>query len=143
MGIVFLDQQLLKVPKRTLARVAREALRHMDRDPGKCSITFVLVDNESIRAYNQRFRGEDAVTDVLAFPGDGKYLGDVIISVERAKEQAPQFGFSLERELALLVIHGVLHLLGYRDYTPEESREMEALQEEILREVEEKGLCCG
>ncbi|RLD92893.1 MAG: rRNA maturation RNase YbeY, partial [Aquificota bacterium] len=82
----------------------------------------------------------DAFTDVLAFPGDGKYLGDVIISVERAKEQAPNFGFTFEKELALLVVHGVLHLLGYRDYTTEEAREMERLQGDILQEVEEKGL---
>ncbi len=140
MGIVFQDQQRIKVPKRALAQVAREALRYMDRDPRKCSVTVVLVDNETIKAYNRRFRGEDAVTDVLAFPGDGNYLGDIIISVERAREQAPKFGSSLDREMALLVIHGVLHLLGYRDYTPDEAREMEGLQENILEYVEEKGI---
>ncbi len=139
MGVVFLDQQNIKVPKRALAKVAREALSYMGRDPKRHSLTVVLVDNGAIRAYNQRFRGEDASTDVLAFPGDGDYLGDVIISVERAKEQAPSFGFTLEKELALLVIHGVLHLLGYRDYAPEEAQEMEGLQRDILREVEEKG----
>ena len=140
MGVVFLDQQSIKVPKRALARVAREALNYMGRDPKRYSLTVVLVDNMAMRTYNQRFRGEDAFTDVLAFPGDGKYLGDVIISVERAKEQAPNFGFTFEKELALLVVHGVLHLLGYRDYTTEEAREMERLQGDILQEVEEKGL---
>ena len=140
MGVVFLDQQNIRVPKRALAKVARETLSYMGRDPRKHSLTVALVDNGAIRAYNLRFRGEDAFTDVLAFPGDGKYLGDVIISVERAKEQAPNFGFTFEKELALLVVHGVLHLLGYRDYTTEEAREMERLQGDILQEVEEKGL---
>jgi len=140
MGVVFLDQQRVKVPKRTLARVAREALLYMGRDPRRFSLTVVLVDDGSIKAYNQRFRGEEAVTDVLAFPGDGSYLGDIMISVERAQEQAPRFGFTLEKEMALLVIHGVLHLLGYRDYTPEEAQEMDRLQREILRKVEEEGL---
>ncbi len=140
MGVAFLDQQSIKVPKRALARVAREALSFMGRDPGKCSLTVVLVDNQAIRAYNKRFRGEDAVTDVLAFPGDGNYLGDIIVSVERARDQAPRFQFTLEREMALLIIHGVLHLLGYRDYTPQELQEMEEFQGKILERVEAKGI---
>lgn len=140
MGVSILDQQKIKLPKRLIGRVARETLKYMGEDPKKRSLTLVLVDNDAIRDYNHRFRGEDAVTDVLAFPGDDKYLGDIIISVERAKEQAPSYGFTLEREVALLVIHGVLHLLGYRDYSSSEAKEMEELQMGILRDLETRGL---
>jgi len=138
-GVSILDQQKIKVPKRLMGRVARETLGYMGKDPRKRSLTLVLVDNDTIKGYNHKFRGEDTCTDVLAFLGDDEYLGDIIISVERAKEQAPCYGFTLERELALLVIHGVLHLLGYRDYSPLEAKEMEELQTMILRDLETRG----
>ncbi len=139
MGVSILNQQKIKVPKRLMGRVARETLRYMGGDPKRNSLTLVLVDDGTIKGYNHRFRGEDACTDVLAFPGDGEYLGDIIISVERAREQAPRFGSTLERELYLLVIHGVLHLLGYRDYSPLEAKEMEELQAKILMGLGERG----
>ncbi len=133
MGVYILDQQGLKVPKRLMGRAARATLRYMGKDPNRLSLTVVLVDDETIRGYNLRFRGEDAVTDVLAFPGDGDYLGDILVSVQRAKEQAPVYGSTLDGELVLLVVHGVLHLLGYRDDNPSEARNMEELQMKIVK----------
>ena len=129
----------MKVPKRVLAKVARETLELMSV-AGGTSVTLVLVDNDAIKDLNKRFRGEDSVTDVMAFPGDSDYLGDVIISVEKAKEQAPFFGFSFEKELALLVVHGLLHLLGFRDYSPQESEEMNRTQLSILQKLTIKGI---
>ena len=100
----------------------------------------LLVSDRRIRALNRRYRGEDYPTDVLAFPqGEGGgppghpgLLGDVVISVETAARQAARAGHSLEREAALLLIHGILHLLGHDHGEEEERAKMWKAQEEIL-----------
>jgi probable rRNA maturation factor len=83
----------------------------------------LLTNDRTIRRFNRRFRNTDKATDVLSFPGQGtsdqtlsfenEYLGDIIISVETAQRQALDRSHSLERELQILVIHGLLHLLGH------------------------------
>ncbi len=105
----------------------------------------LLVTDRRIRALNRRYRGEDFPTDVLAFPqGEGEgpaghpaVLGDVVISAERAAAQAPRYRHPVVRELRLLVIHGVLHLLGYDDTTPAAARRMRRRQRALLRSLEE------
>ena len=100
----------------------------------------ILVDNDSrIQQLNQEFIGIDAPTDVLAFPAGhldpdtGRvYLGDVIISFPQAKNQADQAGHSLAAEINLLVVHGVLHLLGYDHDEPEGKVKMWSAQTQIL-----------
>lgn len=108
------------------------------------SVTF--MDNESVRSLNRDYRGIDDATDVLSFslaedvPGeppilDGPevdVLGDVVVSLERAREQAETFGHSLEREVGFLVAHGVLHLLGYDHDEPGGEETMRAKTEEVL-----------
>ncbi|MBC7342291.1 MAG: rRNA maturation RNase YbeY [Clostridia bacterium] len=100
----------------------------------------VLVSNESIRQLNRTYRGQDQATDVLSFSLSGTeddpypILGEVIISVERAAEQAQELGHSLERELAFLAVHGTLHLLGYDHETEEEAARMRAKEKAILDE---------
>lgn len=101
-------------------------------------LTVVVTDDETLHELNQRHRGVDAPTDVLAFsnetkgpfvnaPGLPRYLGDVIISFPRAQAQAQEVGNELLAELQLLVVHGVLHLLGYDDQaSPERARMWEA-----------------
>jgi probable rRNA maturation factor len=118
-----------------------KALRWEDR-PGE--VTVVVTDEQGIRELNRDFLGHDAVTDVLAFatqeeggpfvpaPEAGNYLGDVIVCYPRAVEQASEQGHSAQEELALLVVHGVLHLLGYDHATEKEQAAMWALQDEIL-----------
>jgi len=72
-----------------------------------------LVDNKKIKALNKKYLGRDCATDVLSFNySEGDYLGDVVVSTERAREQAPEYGNTYEQEIADLVAHGVLHLLG-------------------------------
>jgi len=87
-----------------------------------CEISVTFTDNESIRELNREYRDIDRETDVLSFPmedmdeldGDGDVvLGDVVISLEKAKEQAEEYGHSLEREISFLCVHSCLHLLGY------------------------------
>jgi len=81
-------------------------------------LNVLFSGDERIRNLNNRFREVDAPTDVMAFPSgdEGAFLGDVIISVERARAQAEELGHSLEDELEVLLVHGILHLVGYTDY---------------------------
>lgn len=113
-------------------------------DGTELSVTF--TDNEGIRAINRDYRGKDQPTDVISFAleemGEGeieitgaeipRVLGDIIISVPRAKEQAEEYGHSFERELGFLAVHGFLHLLGYDHMTKEDETEMFGRQNEIL-----------
>jgi probable rRNA maturation factor len=85
--------------------------------PGAQGLGVALTSDRALRRLNREFRGRDAATDVLSFPGgespEGRYLGDVAISVPTARRQALAAGHSLERELRRLLLHGVLHCLGY------------------------------
>jgi len=97
---------------------------------GELSVS--LVDNKEIHDLNRKYRGIDTPTDVLSFPMDGYLLGDIVISMEKAVEQAKEYGHGIERELGFLVTHGMLHLLGYDHEDENSEREMFAIQEEIL-----------
>ena len=111
-------------------------------------ITVVLTDDAQVAELNRQFRGRDSSTDVLAFGSDDemasleieepRYLGDIVISHERAAEQAVDLGHDLQRELETLVVHGVLHLLGFDDETPQERDRMWEAQEDVLAELEAK-----
>lgn len=113
------------------------------------SVTF--VDNPTIQQYNRDYRQKDQPTDVISFAiedeGENELsiilddaidlpreLGDILISIERAQEQAKEYGHSLNRELGFLAVHGFLHLNGYDHMTEEEEKEMFGLQEKILRD---------
>lgn len=110
-------------------------------------VSLTLTDDVGIQVLNREHRDKDNATDVLSFPQyeslkdleeleeDFLYLGDIVISVERAKEQAMHYGHSFEREMCFLVVHSMLHLFGYDHMTAEEEQEMTALQEAILSEV--------
>jgi probable rRNA maturation factor len=128
---------------RTLVRsiVAREL-----PDAQHAVISLHLVGDETIRALNAEHRGKDVHTDVLSFPlhdpngmrfvlppDQPAHLGDVVVSLPRAAEQAADFGHSLDRELGYLVAHGVLHVLGYDHEEEAERRRMRQKEEEALR----------
>ena len=100
---------------------------------GEVSVTF--VSNDEMKALNHQYRGKDEPTDVLSFPMDEDdlpMLGDIVISVVRAKEQAVEFGHSFERELGFLLVHGFLHLIGYDHIEREDEKIMNDRQEEML-----------
>ncbi len=125
--------------------------------PYEAQINLLLTDNEGIRTYNAQFREIDRATDVLSFPNvdyeepgdfsdleeqEADYfdpdsgeliLGDIIISVDKVKEQAQSYGHSEKREFAFLVAHSMLHLCGYDHMEEAEAKVMEAKQEEALR----------
>lgn len=111
-------------------------------------ISLTFTDNEKIRVLNRDFRNIDKETDVLSFPLTdysgtalpidevNTSLGDIVISLERAKEQAEEFGHSFEREVAFLTVHSMLHLLGYDHVNSEdEDLEMRRRQKEILESI--------
>ncbi len=107
-------------------------------------ISLSFVSAEEIRELNRDYRGMDSVTDVLSFPmyddndifeEEELILGDVVICMERVREQAAEFGHSEEREVAYLFTHSVLHLLGYDHINEEDKREMRQREEEIMAEL--------
>lgn len=112
-----------------------------------CDLVVVVTGDEALHALNRRHRDVDAPTDVLAFPdetrgpfvsapGLPRYLGDVIISFSRAEAQAQEAGHTVQAELQLLTVHGVLHLLGYDDAVGEQRAQMWAVQAEIVEALE-------
>ena len=123
-----------------IERAAQAALSFEGRDG---DLTILIDTPERIRTLNREFRNVDRVTDVLTFPAwegeislsaDG-YLGDIMICYERAKEQAIEYGHSLERELSFLAVHGVLHLLGYDHMTEPDETVMREKQTAILDRI--------
>jgi probable rRNA maturation factor len=111
-------------------------------DNPEVDITIRFTNDEEMLRYNQEFRGIAKSTDVLSFNQDTidpetqrLYLGDIIISYERAVEQSVENGHSFDEECALLAIHGTLHLLGYDHYRKEDKDRMWNLQQAILQET--------
>ncbi|MEJ6952020.1 rRNA maturation RNase YbeY [Natronospora cellulosivora (SeqCode)] len=98
-------------------------------------ISFAMLDNQQIQILNKQYRNKDCPTDVLSFIMDEDIWGDIIISTERAIEQANEYNHSVERELAFLAVHGILHLLGYDHQTPGEKDEMRRKEERVLSEL--------
>lgn len=107
----------------------------------------LLVDNKTIATLNKEYRGVDAVTDVLSFSmleeeefldfneNDEILAGDIIISMEKVAEQAEEYGHSYKREFAYLLLHGVLHILGYTHDGDEDTRRMRKREKEILNSL--------
>lgn len=137
------EQQMLEIER--LINFA--AKKQRIEEHSEVSVTF--VSNEKIQEINREYRDKDTATDVISFAmeelGEGeveltgevdmpRVLGDIIISIPRAKEQAGEYGHSFERELGFLAVHGFLHLLGYDHMTEEDEKEMFTLQKEILNE---------
>ena len=121
------DQKTVKVPKglRLLIRRCCTAVLVMEEFKEDAEVSVKIVNNEQIRELNKTYRNIDKETDVLSFPlgVDGVYdmnlstgeaqLGDIVLSLEKAMEQAERYGHSLDREVGYLTVHAMLHLLGY------------------------------
>ena len=123
-----------------LQAASTQVLNQHDVEPDT-TLSVVFVDNAYIQDVNRQFRGIDAPTDVLSFPadeppveieGEPPYLGDLIIAYPYAVDQAAREGHALDDSLALLVVHGTLHLLGYDHDTPANRAEMWAAQDAAL-----------
>ena len=142
------DEQKLPLPEdieQLIEDCAREALNEEEiAEDAELSVTF--TDNENIRKLNNEFRHIDRETDVLSFPlgdesfevdpdNDAVLLGDIVISLEKARSQAEEYGHSFRREVAFLLTHSLFHLLGYDHETPDEEKEMFEKQERVLERL--------
>lgn len=138
-----------------LVKNAAEAALNAEHKNGPDRVSVLLSDDRRLRSLNLEFNGDDEVTDVLSFnenegwhdgtppesvgddqrflaPGDVPRLGDIVISLEKTKRQAEENGARFERELAMLTIHGTLHLLGYDHAEPEEKAIMFGKTDRVL-----------
>lgn len=123
-----------------IVRVINETSNHLNISDKFVSI--VLVDNKRIHEINKNYRGVDKQTDVISFAFDddklsdeSDVLGEIYISLERAKSQSEEYNHSFERELCFLTVHGLLHLLGYDHMNESDEKIMFGLQEEILKNI--------
>lgn len=153
MGLkIYFENEQEKLPltykMKMLVREAVETTLDFEDFQNHCEVSVTFTDNEGIHELNKKFRGVDKPTDVLSFPlfdfeGETEEppidevmsnLGDIVISLEKAKEQAEEYGHSFERETAFLCVHSMLHLLGYdHERSEEEDMEMRAKQSEIMK----------
>jgi probable rRNA maturation factor len=143
MDVLFDNSTDFELDEKLIETVVEGVLKY-ENAPDNCEVSFSLVNNEEIHELNRTYRGIDRPTDVLSFPlidfenegmPDGRstiVLGDIIISIEKAQQQAEEYGHSLKRELAFLTAHSMLHLLGYDHMVEDEERVMFQKQEEIL-----------
>ena len=134
---------------KTIIRRAVSATLIHEKFPYDAEVSVTLCDNEYVRKLNKKYRGKDSATDVLSFPmydnGEfdmsecisGAMLGDIVISLERAEEQARELGHGFLREIAFLAVHSTLHLLGYDHERSEKDDEAQCkAQREIIENVE-------
>ena len=146
MDVLFENTTDIKVNEELINSVIAESFRY-EGVSDNCEVSVTIVDNDEIHSINLKHRGIDRPTDVLSFPlinfeketlpNDGSkiYLGDIIISIEKAEEQAKEYGHSLDREIGFLTAHSMLHLLGYDHMVEDEEKIMFKKQEEILNNL--------
>ncbi len=130
-------EELDTVKKVLESAIKKENLRNV-------SFNVIIVNNSYIHELNNNYRNIDRETDVITFalededsiilPEQERILGDIYISIDKAREQAREYGHSLLRELSFLAVHGFYHLLGYDHQTPEEEKVMFSKQEEVLKD---------
>lgn len=129
-----------KLPLRRIKRTAEKILDFLGESESELSLA--LVGNAAIAKLNKKYRRKSKPTDVLSFPADAAakggtaLLGDVVISIDKAREQAKAGGWTLAGEIDRLLIHGIVHLLGYdHERSPKDARVMRALEKKIARAV--------
>ena len=140
-------QKKVRIPTGLRMQIRRAciAVLREEQFEGDSEVSVSFVDNEEIRKLNKEFRSIDSATDVLSFPlGENgvydvnpktgaKMLGDVVISMQKAHEQALDFDHSFEREVCYLTVHSVLHLLGYDHMVPEDKAVMRSKEEAVMQ----------
>ena len=134
-----------KLAVRRLRKIAQTILTLVGHENAELSVA--LIGNREMRKLNARYRRKDYPTDVLSFPTEGavlsenRLLGDVIISVEKAAQQAKDRQLTLEQEMITLLIHGIVHLMGYdHERSARDARAMTRMEKRIHRQLCERGL---
>jgi probable rRNA maturation factor len=156
-------QRAIKTGLSRIERVLKAALRHLSAgkivmgrnlaagrsfDPMKASVGVLLVGDRRMRNLNRAYRGKDSTTDVLSFsqlegessPNNTAELGDIVISLAQASRQASERGNTLNQEIELLLIHGLLHLIGYdHEINRYQGKKMKAVEKELAGVVKKMG----
>ena len=138
MRIEIINQQKIKtINLRAFRKDLSKVLKFLDISSEK--ITLLFCDNQFIKKLNKRYFGRISTTDVIAFPladeFEPEYLGDIVISVEKAVDSAKNFDTTWQKELFLYVVHGILHLIGYEDTTDVKRKKMLKVQQEITKQL--------
>ena len=145
--ISFMEIDEDKQSKDLIEKVLKKCFEEENLESKKIYVNVVLTNPLNIQRINNEYRNINKPTDVLSFPMlekgeieklDGTYediLGDIVISIERVKEQAIEYGHSFERELAYMVVHGFYHLMGYDHIKEEDKKEMRIKEENILNKL--------
>lgn len=136
-------QKNCKIDRRKIILLVKVTLGKFLSYHGEINVVF--VDNRKIRELNKKYLHRPAVTDVIAFSYNTwskkeNFYGDIFISAEQAEKQAKDYRNTLKREIYFLVLHGILHLLGWKDNTAEQRKKMLEKQEEILKNEKTKSL---
>ena len=149
--IIYKDIKTKKEYENTIKKVLEQCFKEEKLENSKLYITITLTTPENIRKINKEYRNIDKATDVLSFPMFEKdelelkirnkdyncedILGDIIISIEKVKSQAEEYGHSFERELSYMVVHGFYHLMGYDHIKEEDKKLMRPKEEKILEKL--------
>ena len=138
MNIEINNKTRSRIDLNLIKRVVERFLKYYKKRNHEVSIAF--VGDKTIRKLNKKYRGIDRVTDVLSFKGEDNFLGEIIINYQQVRRQARQFGGQAKKfgnkpkdELVFILVHGLLHLLGYDDETGEWKKKMEKLGEEFIK----------
>lgn len=149
--VIYKDIDENKEYEKVIEKVLNKCFEEENLENSKLYITITLTNPENIRTINKQYRNIDRATDVLSFPMFEKeeldekiknndfehqdVLGDLIISIEKVKEQAEEYGHSFERELSYMVVHGFYHLMGYDHIKEEDKKIMRPKEEKILNDL--------
>ena len=149
--IIYKDIEEVDEYEETVKRVFDECFEEEKIEDSKLYITITFTSPENIQKINKEYRNIDKATDVLSFPMFEKkelenkiqekdflhedILGDIVISIEKVKEQAKEYGHSFERELSYMLVHGFYHLMGYDHIEEEDKKEMREKEEKILEKL--------
>lgn len=149
--ITYLDLNVNNEYEETIKKVLNQCYKEENLEDSKLVITVTLTTPENIQEINKEYRNVDRATDVLSFPmferdelekkiQDKDFLhedilGDIIISIEKVKEQAEEYGHSFERELSYMVVHGFYHLMGYDHMNDVEKAEMRKKEDNVLNKL--------
>ncbi|MCX7908659.1 MAG: rRNA maturation RNase YbeY [Ignavibacteria bacterium] len=132
---IFNETKKKRIPRKKLENAVSLVLDHFKKE---INILIVLVEDEQILELNRKFLGHNFVTDVISFDlsVDNTYLGEIYICLPQAERQAKEFGVSLQNELMRLAIHGILHILGFKDDTVRSRNKMRKLEDMFLNKIE-------
>lgn len=140
-SLIFVNQSSVPLPRAFVRRWLKSVVRHLPARPRKIassgSLTVVFLNTASARRLNREFRGRDYATDVLSFPGmEPGWIGELVICPQVIARQAREHGHSFRLELGYMLLHGLMHLLGYdHENSVAEARKMYALQDKIFDQL--------